>query len=202
MDRKVEAQILGLEMPTGCIRPRPSLAIGRGSIMSNVAGPSSGRPSQHYNSSSKPSNRSRYQTNLKKYGTPLPILLPCSPLHPSYTPPSKKAQSYLSTFLSIFEAPVRVEVPSCVGIYDPVTRSVWVTDRKDMEILFNRGFFGKGTLSRSEPTWRARRVDQARGGECELLTSYYVEIDAQLYRSCRSGEDPRETTIGTQAIQD
>lgn len=38
---------------------------------------------------------------------------------------------------------------------------------EDVEILFRRGFFGKGTLSRSEPTWRARRIDMIKGGECE-----------------------------------
>ena len=168
MDRKVEAQISGTRNALNATQPSPQqhfCCIAR--IMSNIAGPSNSGPSQHYTSSSKPSNRSRYQVNLKKYGTPLPILLPSSPLHPSYKPPSKQAQSYLSTFLSVFEAASKIEMPSCTGLYDAVTRSVWVTDRQDMEILFNRGFFGKGTLSRSEPTWHARRLDQVRGGDCQ-----------------------------------
>ena len=136
------------------------------------AGPSG--PSNYPGSSSKPSNRSRFQANNKNYGTPFPIVLPSSPLHPSYKPPSRDSDrlSLLASFLAVFEAAPKVEIPQCVGVFDPITRSVWVTDPKDMEILFNRGFFGKGTLSRSEPTWQARRLDQARGGQCQSLLLY------------------------------
>ncbi|ORX34107.1 hypothetical protein BD324DRAFT_636639 [Kockovaella imperatae] len=138
-----------------------------GPTQTSSEGPSG--PSYRGGSSSKPSNRSRFQANNKKYGTPLPILLPSSPLHPAYQAPSRDTvgsrSSFISTFLSVFEAPVKVEVPQCVGVFDPLTRSVWITDPKDMAILFNRGFFGKGTFSRSEPTWKSRRLDQVRGGQ-------------------------------------
>ena len=142
------------------------------------SGPS--RPLRDGNS--KPANLSRFQANQKKYGTPLPIILPSSPLHPDYKPPaskdasssgSSKGSGLLSSFWSALETP-RIEIPRCVGVYDPVTRSVWVEKREDMEILFNRGFFGKGTLSRSEPTWRDRRVAQVKGGDCELPSASIV----------------------------
>lgn len=46
-----------------------------------------------------------------------------------------------------------------------------MTNKKDIEILFRRGFFGKGTLSRSEPTWKDRRLDAIRGGGSESAGS-------------------------------
>jgi tRNA-splicing endonuclease subunit Sen2 len=49
-------------------------------------------------------------------------------------------------------------VPRCKGTYDPFTRSVFVTSPEDRNILFDRGFFGKGNLSRSEASWKTRRV--------------------------------------------
>ncbi|CAG8530708.1 3257_t:CDS:2, partial [Paraglomus occultum] len=39
------------------------------------------------------------------------------------------------------------------GIFDRASRSVWVSKQEDIDILWRQGFFGKGTLSRSEPLW-------------------------------------------------
>ena len=49
--------------------------------------------------------------------------------------------------------------PCCEGYWDPLTRSVWVTNPKDSVTLWQRGFFGKGNLSRSEPSWLSRQVN-------------------------------------------
>ena len=114
--------------------------------------------------------RQRHQANLRKYGLPLPIVLPVQP-HPKAPRPFLSA--YLPTFLTSSST---IEVPTCTGVYDALTRSVWVTDPKDIEILFRRGFFGKGTLSRSEPTWKERRVDMLRGGDCECGVMLYVGL--------------------------
>jgi tRNA-splicing endonuclease subunit Sen2 len=58
----------------------------------------------------------------------------------------------------------RVINPHCEGVFDPATRSVWVTNAKDSTILWRRGFFGKGDLSRSEPSWLARQKQMLRLG--------------------------------------
>lgn len=42
------------------------------------------------------------------------------------------------------------------GSYSAQTRSVHITDEKTARILWERGFFGKGSLSRSEPAWLER----------------------------------------------
>jgi hypothetical protein len=105
--------------------------------------------------------KSRYQQNNAKYGTPLPIPLPNNR--------KQSTSKYLPfSILPNFLAP-SIDFITCTGVYDATTRCVVVEDRGDMEILFRRGFFGKGTLSRSEPSWRDRRVDILKGGECEFV---------------------------------
>ena len=112
--------------------------------------------------SSKPNPRARAQALNAKYGSPLPILLPNSST--GNNGQKGKSKSVFAAYTSSFTA--QVEVPKCTGVFDPITRSVWVVERDDMDILFRRGFFGKGTLSRSEPSWRERRVDLVKGGSC------------------------------------
>lgn len=41
--------------------------------------------------------------------------------------------------------------------YDDMTKSVWMYDTGEAHQLWTQGFFGKGNLSRSEPTWVARK---------------------------------------------
>ncbi|CAG7978193.1 unnamed protein product [Penicillium olsonii] len=60
------------------------------------------------------------------------------------------ALSYL-TFLIM---PPRQEVYS--AYFDKATSSIQVTDEKSIKALWEMGFFGKGSLSRSEPSWLAR----------------------------------------------
>ncbi|KAF9962184.1 tRNA splicing endonuclease subunit sen2 [Modicella reniformis] len=48
--------------------------------------------------------------------------------------------------------------------FHPQGQSVWVKRNKDMETLFRQGFFGKGTLSRSEATWKQRHTTGAQEG--------------------------------------
>ena len=133
-----------------------------------------------------------------------PSSLPSSPLHPSYKPPSRDSDrlSLLASFLAVFEAAPKVEIPQCVGVFDPITRSVWVTDTKDMEILFNRGFFGKGTLSRSEPTWASEETGPGSRRSMSVAAALYAFAVTLTMCSCRCREDSREETAGTQAVQD
>lgn len=46
--------------------------------------------------------------------------------------------------------------PTFQGVLSPETRSVHVTDKVAIRALWENGFFGKGTLSRSEPSWLDR----------------------------------------------
>ncbi|KAG9001486.1 tRNA splicing endonuclease subunit sen2 [Tulasnella sp. JGI-2019a] len=100
------------------------------------------------------------------YGNALPIL--------SFPDPAQA--SWLSA-LSYFKSSSKqiISNPDCVGILDVASRSVWVVNARDMTILWQRGFFGKGSLSRSEPSWLTRRLnevkDSAKGYTAEDMTA-------------------------------
>lgn len=111
---------------------------------------------------SKLPQRARYAANNRKYGTPLPILFPSSP-----SSSSTSSKSILTSFLPSLSS-VRIEIQHITGEYDPITGSVWITDPQMMDLAFQKGFFGKGSLSRSEPSWRARRVGLLKGGDSEF----------------------------------
>lgn len=95
----------------------------------------------------------RKHENNRIYANPLPLLF--------VEPPPSRIGSVLGLLgLSL----TRVENPHCEGIFDPVTRSVWVSNPAHSLILWRRGFFGKGDLSRSEPSWLARQINIRKSG--------------------------------------
>jgi hypothetical protein len=140
---------------------------------SNMASQAETAPPVFTSQTPGPRPLSRYQLNLRKYGLPLPINLLDAPADGKPGP----APSYLNAITPSFLLHRRIEIPHCTGVYDSLTRSVWVTKREDIEILFCRGFFGKGTLSRSEATWRDRRVDLVKGGNCEAINTACITRD-------------------------
>ncbi|SGZ21193.1 BQ5605_C021g09341 [Microbotryum silenes-dioicae] len=94
--------------------------------------------------------------NLYQY--PLP-LLPASP-------------SFISSLLSLL--PSLSLTPSLIqAIYDTLTKTIWVQDPEEMNNLWRHGFFGKGSLSRSDPSWRRRvqnRIAEAEGTQKNLTS--------------------------------
>ena len=95
--------------------------------------------------SQKKGGRKRNENNLI-YANPLPITF------------SRIENKFAVTALGIFGiSPTQVLNPRCEGTFDPITRSVWITNPRDSMILWRRGFFGKGNLSRSEPSWFVRQ---------------------------------------------
>jgi len=79
---------------------------------------------------------------------PLPPLIPHNPLSLLQI-----AIVYLSHLLAL---PSSHSKQGIKGYWSPKTRSVHVTDDVSIRLLWERGFFGKGTLSRSEPSWLDR----------------------------------------------
>jgi tRNA-splicing endonuclease subunit Sen2 len=98
--------------------------------------------------------RQQRQENERVYGQPLPRVS------------TKGWIPYLMGILNIFSSAERDE--HAMGVLDPSTRSVWVYQEDDQMLLWRRGFFGKGNLSRSEPTWLKREINrlqiQKQGG--------------------------------------
>lgn len=100
----------------------------------------------------------RRNENNRIYANPLPLLL-TTPEVSSYSP---------ARILGLFGASrTKLENPHCEAVFEPTTRSVWVINRKDAMVLWHRGFFGKGDLSRSEPSWHTRQVNARQAaGKC------------------------------------
>ncbi|KAI0005772.1 hypothetical protein F4779DRAFT_597437 [Xylariaceae sp. FL0662B] len=88
---------------------------------------------------------------------PLPTFYPSNPLSLLHV---------LYAWASQIISPPPAE-PSVIheGVWSPETRSVHVNDQKSIRALWEQGFFGKGSYSRSEPNWLKR--EQARRGSLD-----------------------------------
>ncbi|RHZ53028.1 hypothetical protein Glove_452g17 [Diversispora epigaea] len=71
------------------------------------------------------------------------------------------------------------------GIFDSLSNSVIVCDKRDIEKLWKQGFFGKGNLSRSEPTWNNRRN----------LTAEQVTQKRRLFRAKRKLKKQKRSIV-------
>ena len=88
------------------------------------------------------------------------------------------------------------------GYFDAPTRSIHVTDKAFVRGLWERGFFGKGSLSRSEPTWlhsektrlglinveTSDRVTKARRKEREEMKKERARLESEAIELQRQKE--------------
>lgn len=65
----------------------------------------------------------------------------------------------IQQLLRCYYAIVKPE-PHFKGTFMEFGRFVWIQDQSSIHKLYKAGFFGKGDLSRSEPTWFNRNVQQ------------------------------------------
>ena len=96
----------------------------------------------------RPDYRKIHALPLPLVTYPLPTLIPHNPLsiiHIAYV-----------CLRQIIWPPSSIPVPIFVGYFSKETQSVHVLDEHSIRGLWNHGFFGKGSLSRSEPTWLER----------------------------------------------
>ncbi|KAL1731146.1 hypothetical protein EV714DRAFT_283643 [Schizophyllum commune] len=109
----------------------------------------------------------RRADNNRVYGNPLPLLF----VEPD--PPRRILERLTPGGIlhSLGLRPTEVINPHCEGVFEAATKSVWVTDMRSVLILWQRGFFGKGHLSRSEPSWLARQVNDRRAAAQGKMTS-------------------------------
>ncbi|GAA5895476.1 tRNA splicing endonuclease subunit SEN2 [Sporobolomyces salmoneus] len=137
-------------------------------MASTTTAPARGILTRPENLSSSNKRTSR-QSLLALYSQLLPLAPP---------PPS-----YLSTFLSTLPG-LGLTTPQIEAVWDELTQSIWVNREDDMQRLWRQGFFGKGFLSRSEPSWR-RRVENRRAeleGREKRLTSEEITAQRRLER--------------------
>lgn len=100
----------------------------------------------------KPRGLSRSEQLNKLYALPAPLRT--FPL-PAFVPHNPLSLFHL-LYVWVSQA-IKPEsshtLPPFRGWFSPETRSVHVTDPRSIRGLWEQGFYGKGTLSRSEPTW-------------------------------------------------
>ena len=88
----------------------------------------------------------------KIHANPLPLVIHPLPAFIPHNPLSFFRLAYV--FLShVFSPPSSHVKPLYKGYFSRETGSIHVTDPATIRALWEKGFFGKGTLSRSEPTW-------------------------------------------------
>ncbi|KAG6813835.1 hypothetical protein H0H92_006779 [Tricholoma furcatifolium] len=129
----------------------------------------------------------RNNENNRIYANPLPLLF--------IEPPPSRLRSVLGLLgLSLTE----VVNPHCEGFFDPITRSVWISNAKDTMLLWRRGFFGKGDLSRSEPSWLARQINLRKTGGNQMTSE---EITAKRRAERRQFKLDRAAAIAAAAAE-
>ncbi|TEY86583.1 hypothetical protein BOTCAL_0006g00060 [Botryotinia calthae] len=111
---------------------------------------------------------SKFQQLNKLYGLPAPIrtfplptLIPHNPLslfHILYVWLSQAINRPSSHFDTLYQ-----------GWFSPETRSIHITDSRSIRGLWEQGFYGKGSLSRSEPSWLTR--ERKRRGVSKAIAS-------------------------------
>lgn len=75
------------------------------------------------------------------------------------------------------------------GLWSESTFSVHITDEKSMRALWEQGFYGKGSLSRSEPNWLKR--EQVRRGIQEQHVSEILTVQRRQDRAQAKWERAR-----------
>ncbi|ELR05706.1 tRNA splicing endonuclease subunit sen2 [Pseudogymnoascus destructans] len=126
-----------------------------------------------------------YPTPLRTF--PLPTFVPHNPislvqilytwLQQTISPPSSHPQALYQ------------------GVFSPELRSIHVTDERSAHALWREGFFGKGSLSRSEPSWLDR--EKRRVGANASKTSEEVTRQRRAERQQAKWERAR---VGREAI--
>ncbi|KAI0401964.1 hypothetical protein F4802DRAFT_577934 [Xylaria palmicola] len=76
------------------------------------------------------------------------------------------------------------------GYWSPETRSVHVRDPKSIRALWEQGFFGKGSYSRSEPNWLKR--EQSRQGQSDKKVSELVTVQRREERKMMKWDRARK----------
>ncbi|EFY89858.1 tRNA splicing endonuclease subunit sen2 [Metarhizium acridum] len=112
---------------------------------------------------------------------PLPAFYPNNPL-------SFFAVAY-AWLRQVFAPPPAEPTAVHQGVWSKKTFSVHVTDEKSMRALWEQGFYGKGSLSRSEPNWLKR--EQVRRGMQKTHVSEILTVQRREERAQAKWERAR-----------
>lgn len=119
---------------------------------------------------------------------PLPTFYPGNPLSLFHV-----ASAWLG---QVFSPPAAEPAVVHRGAWSETTTAVHVTDEKSMRALWEQGFYGKGSLSRSEPNWLKR--ERVRRGLEEAHVSEILTVQRRQERAQSKWERAR---LEQEAIQ-
>lgn len=74
----------------------------------------------------------------------------------TYSVYTRLARQLLQIYYTVFTPPR----PHCFGTFMEFGKFVWIHDQESIKELYLSGSFGKGDLSRSDPTWFTRTVEE------------------------------------------
>lgn len=128
------------------------------------------------------SKLSKREYNNRKYPRPIPISIPLVHISNKYFTPYEVFESVYDTLKHVYTIGFLPQSPIDV-VFDIYTDfSFKIFDAKDMSYIWDNGFYGKGILSRSEPTWQDRmqkKIDSSL--KSKLDTEEFDEIRANDY---------------------
>ncbi len=140
---------------TSTLTTAPAIAATTSTVGADTPRTSSNTTSTPPATSSVPSRASLHEL----YALPAPIkTFPLPTFNPSN--PVSLAQLAYVWLKQVISPPPSEPSVIHTGIWDPETRSVNVTDPVSVRALWEQGFFGKGSLSRSEPNWQKRELNR------------------------------------------
>lgn len=126
---------------------------------------------------------------------PLPTFVPHNPVslfHVLYVWLRQSIKPEYSTFDPLYQ-----------GWFSPETRSVHITDERSVRGLWEQGFYGKGSLSRSEPSWmireKTRRGDKAKATSEEVTAQRRRERQQVKWERARKEREAIDQTLSEEA---
>ncbi|KAH6719360.1 hypothetical protein BKA61DRAFT_275159 [Leptodontidium sp. MPI-SDFR-AT-0119] len=148
-----------------------------------------GKAPQVKPSPSKPRGPSRFEQLNRLYALPAPLRTFPLPTFVPHNPLSLFHILYVWLSQTVKTEQSHID-PAYQGWFSPETRSVHVTDIRSIRGLWEQGFYGKGNLSRSEPSWLSR--EKTRLGTKTKITSEEVTRKRRAERQVTKWERARK----------
>ncbi|KAK4565923.1 tRNA splicing endonuclease subunit sen2 [Recurvomyces mirabilis] len=205
-------------MTNGHIDQKPEISTPAGSTANGNAATQNLQEADQQKSKRSPRKPNKKNRNFAQlHAKPLPLeIYPLPAFNPS-NPLSLLRLCY--TYLSHLLSPP-FSHPKCpyLGRFSPETRSIHITNPLHVRALWEMGFFGKGSLSRSEPSWlerekeiqRAKRegvrsgvkaaeeVTRARREERKLFKLERARVEREKVERQKAVEEGREVEVEVQ----
>ncbi|KAK3359641.1 hypothetical protein B0T25DRAFT_495275 [Lasiosphaeria hispida] len=120
----------------------------------------------------------------KIYALPVPIrTFPLPSFYPSN--PISLIHLVIVWLRQVMSPPQHESSTIHVGVWDPDTRSVHIKDPSSISALWEQGFYGKGSLSRSEPNWMKREIGRRESTQGNTVSEERTEARREERRQAK-----------------